>query len=169
MSTAAEYRRLYEYEKDSHAKVVASLRAVSEEGRAAEGFQKAVDLLLHLVDARRLWLYRFGVAKEGPAGLFSKNVALSDVEARLEAMQSEWSAYLGALTDAELAKTFEYQSLDGPRYRNTIGDILTQLFGHSWYHRGQIALLLRTIGATPAETDFVFWTREALAPEPPLL
>jgi uncharacterized damage-inducible protein DinB len=44
--------------------------------------------------------------------------------------------------------------------RNSIEDILTQLFGHSCYHRGQIAQLLRSIGAEPAVTDFVFWTRE---------
>ncbi|MFL6198680.1 MAG: DinB family protein [Thermoanaerobaculia bacterium] len=44
----------------------------------------------------------------------------------------------------------------------TILYILTQLFGHSWYHRGQIAQLVRALGAEPAVTDFVFWSREAL-------
>jgi len=43
-----------------------------------------------------------------------------------------------------------------------VEDILAQLFGHSWYHRGQIALLVRSIGAEPAATDFVYWTREAI-------
>ena len=32
------------------------------------------------------------------------------------------------------------------------------------YHRGQIALLLRAVGAEPVPTDFLFWTREALDP-----
>ena len=31
---------------------------------------------------------------------------------------------------------------------------------HSWYHRGQIATLVRALGAEPAVTDFVFWSRE---------
>jgi uncharacterized damage-inducible protein DinB len=56
-----------------------------------------------------------------------------------------------------------YQSYEGPRFRSTIEDILTRLFGHSWYHRGQIAMLLRSIGAEPAVTDFVFWAREPVA------
>jgi len=43
-----------------------------------------------------------------------------------------------------------------------VEDILAQLFGHSWYHRGQIALLVRSIGAEPAATDFVYWAREAI-------
>jgi uncharacterized damage-inducible protein DinB len=75
-------------------------------------------------------------------------------------MEASWSTYLSQLTDAELARIFEYRSYDGSRFRNSIEDILTQLFGHSWYHRGQIAQLIRRLGAEPAVTDFVFWTRE---------
>ncbi len=63
----------------------------------------------------------------------------------------------------ELARVFEYQSYEGPRFRNTIEEILTQLFGHSWYHRGQIAQLIRSVGAEPAVTDFVFWAREPVS------
>ena len=59
---------------------------------------------------------------------------------------------------------FEYQSLDGPWFRNSVEDILTQLFGHSWYHRGQIAALIRALGEEPAVTDFVFWARDLIPP-----
>jgi uncharacterized damage-inducible protein DinB len=56
---------------------------------------------------------------------------------------------------------FEYQSLDAGRFRNTIADVLAQLYGHSWYHRGQIAMLVRTAGGQPAVTDLIYWCREA--------
>ena len=72
--------------------------------------------------------------------------------------------FLGGVDDAGIARSLEYASFEGQRDRNTDGDILTQLFGHSWYHRGQIALLIRSIGAEPAITDFVFWTREPIPP-----
>ena len=75
-------------------------------------------------------------------------------------MEAAWSSYLNELNDGELGRVLEYQSYEGARFRNTVEDILTQLFGHSWYHRGQIAQLLRMLGAEPAVTDFVFWTRE---------
>ena len=58
---------------------------------------------------------------------------------------------------------FDYRSSEGIGYRNGVEDILTQLFGHSWYHRGQVALLLRAMGCEPAVTDFVFWTRERIS------
>jgi uncharacterized damage-inducible protein DinB len=159
------YRRWFEYEKDSHAKVLASLEAAPDDVRSAAGFQKAVDLMAHIVAARWLWLYRFGVAKQGPSELFPRNVSLPDLSTRVEEMQAAWSTYLSQLSEADLARIFEYQSYEGPWFRNTVDDILTQLFGHSWYHRGQIASLLRSIGAEPAITDFVFWTRELVWPE----
>jgi uncharacterized damage-inducible protein DinB len=80
----------------------------------------------------------------------------------VERIHRVWTEYLARLDDAELARVLEYQSLEGPWFHNTVEDILTQLFGHSWYHRGQIASLIRAIGEAPAVTDFVFWAREPI-------
>jgi len=161
---ADRFRRWFEYEQDSHAKVLASLHAVPEPLRSGPEFRKAVTLAAHLVAGRRLWLFRMGGARQGPGpnDFFPEGVTLAELAARLEDMQAAWSAFLSGLDDAALARDFEYQSFEGRWFRNTVADILTQLFGHSSYHRGQIALLLRSIGAEPAVTDFVFWTREEI-------
>ena len=156
------YRRWFEYEQDAHRKTLASLEAVPEGQRSSAMFQKAVDLFAHLMAARRMWLFRFGAASEAPRELFPQGVAVETLAAMMEETHVAWTAYLNRLDEAELARVFEYRSWDGPQFRNSIEDILTQLFGHSWYHRGQIALLLRSCGAEPAVTDFVFWCREAV-------
>jgi uncharacterized damage-inducible protein DinB len=158
------YRRWFEYEQDSHARTLDSLLRVREEGRASPSFQKAVDLLAHIVAARWLWLFRLGVARRGPEDLFPRDVPVEDLAGRLAAVHAAWSAYLGSLDDDATKRRFEYRSTEGMPYRSTVEDILTQLFGHSWYHRGQIAALVRTLGAEPAATDFVFWTREPIEP-----
>ena len=160
-SLIARYRRWFDYEKDSHRKVLDSLNAVSKEQRESEEFRKAVYLMGHIVAARRMWLFRFGVIKEN-AELFPGEIRLNELPAQIEEMEMLWSQYLSQLNDAELRRVFEYQSYEGNRFRNTIEEILTQLFGHSWYHRGQIAQLVRSIGAEPAVTDFVFWARESV-------
>jgi uncharacterized damage-inducible protein DinB len=153
------YRRWFEYEKDSHAKTLESLNAVTEERRDSEAFGKAVYLMGHIVAARLMWLFRFGVLTN-KVELFSNEIKLTELPRQISEMETSWSKYLDQLNDDELARVFEYQSYEGQRFRNTIEEILAQLFGHSWYHRGQIALLLRSIGAEPAVTDFVFWARE---------
>jgi uncharacterized damage-inducible protein DinB len=164
-TTAEEYRRWFEYEKDSHQKVLASLNAVPAQLRSSSACHKAVDLMAHLIAARLLWLYRFGAATEPPREMFPEGVPIEDLSRRLSEMESAWSVYFARLDAAEIARVFAYRSLDAGWFRNTIGDILTQLFGHSWYHRGQIAALVRSLGCDPAVTDFVFWTREPI-PEP---
>jgi uncharacterized damage-inducible protein DinB len=157
-----QFRHWFEYEKDSHRKVLASLEAVPAGLRSAEPFQKAVDLMAHIAAARMLWLYRLGVAADGPRDIFPAGVTLQDLGACLGAMEKAWEPYLARLDEAEVARRFEYQSLEGPRFRNSVEEILTQLFGHSWYHRGQIAALVRGLGCAPAVTDLIFWTREPL-------
>ncbi len=155
----SRYRRWFDYEKDSHAKTFDSLKAVSEELRESAEFRKAVNLMGHIVAARRMWLFRFGVLAQN-VELFPREVTLAELPDQIAAMETMWTQYLNQLDDAALARVFEYQSYEGLRFRNTIEEILTQLFGHSWYHRGQIAQLVRSVGAEPAITDFVFWARE---------
>ena len=156
------YRRWFEYEQDSHAKTLDSLNAVPASLRQSAEFRKAVYLMGHIVAARRMWLFRFGVVKEN-AELFPEETRIEDLTTQLSEMEKSWSQYLSQIDDTDLARVFEYQSYEGLRFRNTIEDILTQLFGHSWYHRGQIAMLLCSIRAEPAVTDFVFWAREPVS------
>ena len=160
MDMTKRFQRWYAYEKDSHAKVLASLDTVPEGKRSSPEFVKAVELLAHMVAARRLWMCRLGQSEESLQDIFPQSPSLASVRDSLEAMQAKWSAYLEGLTVTELARVFEYRSLEGEPFRNSVIDILTQLFGHSWYHRGQIALLVRNLGGKPAATDFVYWCRE---------
>jgi uncharacterized damage-inducible protein DinB len=163
MPTAAgRYRRWFEYEKDSHAKVLTSLLSVPANSRLAPPFQKAVDILAHIIVGRRLWLFRFGAATEPPRDLFPQSVSLEELAGRLQEMEALWSSFLSRLDDVELARSFDYRSWDAGWFRNTFEDILTQLHGHSLYHRGQIASLVRACGGEPAATDFVYWAREAI-------
>ena len=158
---ADNYRRWFEYEQDSNAKVLASLQAVADPLRGMPEYQKAVDLLAHLVAARNMWLYRLGYGSQ-PLELFPTGTSIRELPQLLAQMESAWRTYFESLTDEEVARRFDYASYDGPRFSNTVDDVLTQLYGHSLYHRGQIAMLLRSIGAEPAATDFIYWTREAI-------
>jgi uncharacterized damage-inducible protein DinB len=153
------YRRWFTYEKDAHRLTLDSLTRLDASQRSSQSFQKAVDLLAHVIAARRMWLFRFGAASEN-VELFPKDVRLESLPPLMEQMERQWSNYLNTLTDPEIEEVFEYTSYEGKRFRNSIDDILTQLFGHSWYHRGQIAALVRAIGGEPAVTDFVYWARE---------
>jgi uncharacterized damage-inducible protein DinB len=154
------YRRWFEYELDAHAKVLASFDSVPADRRESSEFRKAVALFAHIVAARRMWLARLGVIPAAPGSLFPDDLELAQVANTWREVQALWRDFLAGTDDDALAREFEYQSLDAARFRNRVEDVLAQLFGHSSYHRGQIAMLVRAAGGEPAITDFIFWCRE---------
>ncbi len=160
-----QYRRWFDYEKDTHRKVLASFETVPEEGLRSEPFQKALNNLAHIVAARRMWLHRFEPSSfDRPTNLFPTDATLADIGPELAIMERNWSDYFGRLDEPELDRTFDYMTSEGSPFRSMVVDVLTQLYGHSLYHRGQIASLVRAAGGEPAKTDFIFWTRESVAP-----
>ncbi len=159
-----QYRRWFEYEKDSHRQVLDSFETVPEEGRGSEPFQKAMKTMGHIVAARRIWLHRFDSSIPGPESFFPTDLTRDKLLADLEFMEKHWADYFQRLNDEEIQRSFVYKSYDGDWFKSVVADVLTQLHGHSLYHRGQIASLVRAAGGEPAITDFIFWSRESIQP-----
>ena len=159
MKTLADrFRRWYDHERDSNAKCLAMLESVPAERRADPSFQRAVDKMAHLVAARQRWLYRLGQSKVLP-DIFPKGTKLSDLPAQVAATESAWVTYLATLDDTKLAADFEYNAADNKRYRWTLEGLLTQVNGHAWYHRGQIAMLVADLGGKAVDTDYIFFCK----------
>ena len=157
-SLADRFRRWYEFERDCNAKSLAMLESVPADRRDAPEFQKAVGRMAHLVAARRRWLNRLGHWPDPPTSPFPQS-ALADLPAMVADTEAAWVDYLGRLTDADLAREVEWQFPDGRRFRWDVEGILTQTFGHAWYHRGQIAQLVAGLGGQAVDTDYIFWCR----------
>src|SRR5689334_17921914 len=111
---ASRFQRWFEYERDAHAKVLRSLETVPADRRSGPEFQRAVSILAHVAGARKVWLVRLGLL-EGQASPAPKDVTLGEVAEALEVVHARWDEYLGRVTDEELGREFEYQSLDAGR------------------------------------------------------
>jgi len=157
------FRRWFDYERDVHAKVLASLETVPDDRRSAPEFRRALAIFGHVVAARRAWLGRIGTAPPFTGELFPAEVELDQLKRDCHEVESLWTDAYAALDDDALGRVVEYRSFDGNRFRNTLEEILAQLFGHSSYHRGQIAMLVRASGGQPAITDLIYWCREPIA------
>jgi uncharacterized damage-inducible protein DinB len=170
LSLIDRYRSWFEYEADAHARTLASLDSVPSSARGAD-YQTGLDLFAHLMVCRRLWLYRIGAVDSGPRtaeDIHPTGSTRGSLDEALAAMIGDWLPYLARLDHTELGRRFEYTAADGSRFSNTVEEILTQLFGHAWHHRGQILSIVRRSGGEPQDADYVFWTRRRLpdAPEP---
>src|SRR5262245_37753067 len=106
----------FEYERDAHAKVLRSLESVPAGRRSGPEFQRAVAILAHVAAARRLWLVRLGVVP-GPQGTLSPGkLTLAEAADLLQSADGPWVEYLARITDEELGRIVEYQSLDAGRF-----------------------------------------------------
>ena len=157
-SLADRFRRWYEYEKDCTAKVLAMLDTVPAEKRSDPLFQKAIDKFAHIDAARLRWLHRLGHWPELVPG-FPPGLKLEDLPARFAATEAGWTALLGKIDDAELAKPFEWTAPDGKRYRWDVEGVLTTLTSHACYHRGQVVTYVALLGGTAMDTDYLFWCK----------
>ena len=159
MKTFADrFRRWYDYERACNAKSLEMLASVPPDRRDSPEFQKAVGRMAHLIAARRRWLYRLGHWPEAPA-LFPQSTTLDELHTLLAPTETAWVSYLSKLDDTDLAREFEYRTDDGRTFRWNVEGVLTQVFGHAWYHRGQIAQLVALLGGKAVDTDYIFWSK----------
>lgn len=125
--------------------------------------------LAHILFAEWIWLERWkGVSHTRgiDEGEFADVVALRDRWTLIEGHREEW---LRSLREDSLGETIRYKSTAGVPYEAPLGQLVQHVVNHSSYHRGQVALMLRALGARPVSTDLVLWdrTRVAAAPAAP--
>lgn len=118
------------------------------------------DTLTHVVWSEWIWLQRW----KGNSPRVAFSPADFPNESRLRerflAVAAERSAFLGDLPADRLAQPVEYTSLRGETWRYPLWQQLHHVVNHSTYHRGQVATMLRQVGATPEATDLLVYYDE---------
>lgn len=152
------FRHWYDYERDCNAKVLRMLESVPAANRSSPSFARALSKASHIIAARHMWLYRLGICTDKPADWFPPTT-LEELPATTADVERRWTDYLSRLTEHDIHADIEWTGADGKRRRWPLINLLTQVFGHAWYHRGQIALLVKDLGGQPIDADFIFWDR----------
>lgn len=157
MSLIERFRKWYEYERDCNAKTLKMLNSVPMERRSEPNFARAVMKMAHLIVARHNWLCRLTGNGEPMRDRFP-NWPLEDLAPKLAILEQQWVNYLVTLNDSDLEREFSW-TFPGynKKHRWKIVDLFTQVTGHAWYHRGQIATLVKDLGGEPVETDYIDW------------
>ncbi len=157
----SRFRLLYDYERDCNAKVLAMLRSVPDPRRTDPQFARALGKAAHLIAARHMWLFRLGICADKPSDWFPPTT-LEELPAVTADVEQRWVSYLAGLTEEAVLAEVAWTGHDGKRRRWPLIDLLTQVFGHAWYHRGQIATLVKDLGGQPIDADYIFWNRPTL-------
>lgn len=155
------FRTWYDYERDCNAKTIAMIESVPVDRRGDPDYTRALRKFAHMVAARWMWAFRLGVLPDHPPSRdwFPDLGTLDSIRPHLDRIEAAWVTYFSGLDEETLARSFEWTASDGKRWRWLIGELLVQVFGHAWYHRGQIATLVADLGGKAIDTDYIFWNR----------
>ena len=120
--------------------------------------------LNHILIADRIWMRRF--TGTGPAPAKLDEIAHAEFHALEVARQIEDEriiAFVDLLSAADLAATFTYRIIAGPRdITQPLAPALAHFFNHQTHHRGQAHCLLTQIAGHDAAPvlDLIYFQRE---------
>ena len=124
-------------------------------------YERPLRLLAHVATSEQVWLGRIvGTRPESTAADLWPVVDADGCHALVERAAEEFAAFTDGLTEAGLGDEAVYRNSSGTAYRTPVRDVLTHVFLHSHYHRGQAAAALRALGVDPPWTDFIVFVRE---------
>jgi uncharacterized damage-inducible protein DinB len=157
-----DLQRLYDYNYWANKKLFGVISQLTPEqftGEVAGGYGSVRNTIVHIMSAEWGWLDRAGGPKRGDklkAEDFPTLESVVRMWGRVEGLMRE---FLAGLTDEDLSRNLEY-TLGGPTQSLPVGDMLHHAAIHAIHHRGQVALLLRTLGYVPGNFDFVLFLEE---------
>ena len=123
--------------------------------------ERALELYCHVLGAEHVWLAR--LRQERPAVPVWPRLSLDEAAALADEVHDGFDRFLASLGPDELDRDVTYTNSAGQEFTSRIEDILVHVAMHGSYHRGQVAMLIRDGGGTPAPTDFIAFVRGVAA------
>jgi uncharacterized damage-inducible protein DinB len=158
-----EIRQLYAYNSWANQRSLSAAEKLSPEQFTrpiASSFSSVRDTLAHIYGAECVWLERFH-------GRSPSKLPNADQFPDLESLRAGWAeteqrlnAFVSGLSQADLDRQMEYQTLRFGVYSNPLWQSMLHLINHGTYHRGQVTTLLRQLGAQPILLDLMHFFRE---------
>lgn len=128
-------------------------------------FPSVRDTLAHIQWAEHIWYARW---QKEPLPLPSPEAFpdLASIRQASSAHALKMHALLQRLGQDGVNQSMDYTSrIDGKDHTSLFWEMFQHVINHGTYHRGQVTMMLRLLGAQPAGTDLIqfYWTREPIA------
>ncbi len=162
--TREDVRLLHEYDRWANNRILELVGALTPEQFTRDlggSFPSVRDVLLHIVASKWAWLTYWKESAPSDrilTDLFTRSETLfrfADFPT-LAAAQVKWAEvekkedeFVNEVTDELLGRTLPVGNIS-----ISLAHLMHHLANHSTYHRGQIAMMLRQLGAKAQATDF---------------
>ncbi|MES1219388.1 MAG: DinB family protein, partial [Bacteroidota bacterium] len=145
-------------------KIIDVILSLPEEKQIAEvpsSFNSLQKTLLHMWDAESIWWQRMKLQERfvRPGDDFIGTTR--DVVNGLMSQSRLWEEWMNNVSEQMLEHVFEFRNIKKEQIKMPIWQMLTHVFNHGTYHRGQLINMLRQLGEEKLpQTDFSVWCRK---------
>ncbi len=147
----------------AHKKIMDVVLALPEEKQKAEmlsSFSSLQKTMLHLWDAESIWWQRMKLNERLMIPSENYKGTTKDVVKGLLSQSVLWEGWVNNVSDNMLLHVFEFRNKNGEQIKMPIWQMLTHVFNHGTYHRGQLVNMLRQLGVEKIPgTDFSTFVR----------
>jgi uncharacterized damage-inducible protein DinB len=158
-----DLQRLYEYHYWANKKLFAVVAQLSPEQftqSLAGSYGSVRNTLVHILSAEWGWLDRCGGPERGERLNPEDYPTMESVVRAWTTVEGHMRGFLSGLEDEDLARDIEFAIGGSHKQSIALGDLMQHAAVHAVHHRGQISLLLRTLGYVPGNFDVLFFAAE---------
>ncbi len=166
--TLQEIKNLFAYNAWATNRIFDALKTLPEDKFSMDfkaGHGSIRGTLTHLVAAEKIWLSRLTGTPEATMLSEKDAPSLSALKEIWEDVAARTARFVAGLDKKKMSSTFQMTTTRGIPYTHVYQDALLHLVNHSTYHRGQIAVLMRQVGAQPVGTDLIAFYRLTAQPD----
>lgn len=161
--TPEEMRTLYKYNSWANGRSLEGAAALSSEQFVrplGSSFSSVRDTLVHIYSAEWIWLERFQ-SQVATAHIESERFSqIGDLRAAWREHETKLLTFVNRLRQEDLDGIHEYVTISFGKGRNPLWQSMQHVVNHGTYHRGQVAGMLRQLGAMAKSTDLIAFYRE---------
>jgi uncharacterized damage-inducible protein DinB len=147
-------------------RLIAALLSVDEALTLKEtggSYPNIFKIITHLWEAEAIWWQRIKLAEHviNPAESFEGN--FEELSKKLLRQSFEWDQWVRTASEKALTHVFAYRNSKREEFKQPVNEALLHLFNHQSYHRGQVIMQMRIVGAEKVPvTDFIQFVRKKL-------
>ncbi len=141
--------------------VILSLPEEKQKAEVPSSFNSLHKTLLHMWDAESIWWQRMKLLERFVRPSDNFKGTTRDVVNGLLSQSRLWEGWVSNVSELMLEHVFEYRNDKKEQIKMPIWQMLTHVFNHGTYHRGQLINMLRQLGIEKLpQTDFAAWCRK---------
>ena len=158
MVPVATIREFFDYNywaRDRQFEACAALTPEQLHRPLGSSFASLRDTFVHLVSVEFVWLERWRGNTPRAFPPADDLVDIPSIAARWGEIEQRVRHYLASIDNAAIARPFTYINLTGQTWTYPLWRTLMHVINHQTYHRGQVTMFLRQLGAYAVPVDLL--------------